>query len=118
MSIDLKAAFEDITALVLKGKALEAFEKYYADDVVMQENESLPTVGKAANRQREQEFFSKVLEFRGAEVKSVAFANDMIFSEWQLDYTHQDWGKRTYHQVSVQRWKDDRVIHERFYYGS
>ncbi|NJO40944.1 MAG: nuclear transport factor 2 family protein [Cyanobacteria bacterium RU_5_0] len=118
MSIDLKLAFEEIKDLVLQGKALEAFEKYYADEVVMQENENPPTVGKDANRQREQEFFSKLVEFRGAEVKSVAFGEDVILSEWWLDYTHQDWGNRSYHQVSVQRWKDDQVVHERFYYGS
>jgi hypothetical protein len=38
MSTDLKTAFEDIKALVMNGKAMEAFEKYYGDDVVMQEN--------------------------------------------------------------------------------
>ena len=74
-------------------------------------------MGKDANRQREQAFFSKLVEFRGAAVKSVAFGENVIFSEWWLDYTHQDWGERTYHQVSVQRWKDDKVVHERFYYG-
>jgi hypothetical protein len=43
---DLKANFEDIKTLVLQGKAMEAFEKYYGDDVVMQENETPATVGK------------------------------------------------------------------------
>ncbi|HEY9623441.1 MAG TPA: SnoaL-like domain-containing protein [Crinalium sp.] len=116
--IDLKTAFEDIKQLVLQGEALKAIEKYYGDDVVMQENESPATVGKTANLQREQEFFSKVTEFRGAELKQVAFGENVIFSEWFLDYTHADWGKRTYHQVSVQQWKDGKVIHERFYYGA
>jgi ketosteroid isomerase-like protein len=116
--VDLKAAFEDIKQLVLQGQALEAIEKYYADDVVMQENETPATVGKAANLEREKEFFSKVVEFRGAEVKNVAFGDNVIFSEWLLDYTHADWGKRTYHQVSVQQWKDGKVVHERFYYGA
>ena len=115
---DLKANFEDIKTLVLQGKALEAFEKYYADDVAMQENDNPATIGKDANRQREQEFFSKVVEFRGATVKNVAFGEDVIISEWFLDYTHADWGQRTYDQVSVQTWKDGKVIHERFYYAS
>jgi ketosteroid isomerase-like protein len=115
---DLRAAFEDIKNLVLQGKATEAFEKYYADDVVMQENENPPTVGKEANRQRELEFFSKLIEFRSAEVKAVAFGDDVIISEWFLDYSHADYGKRTYNQVAVQRWKDGKVVHERFYYGS
>jgi ketosteroid isomerase-like protein len=118
MSTDLKAAFEDIKNQVLQGKAMEVFEQYYADDVVMQENANPPTVGKVANRQRELEFFSKLTDFRGAEVKSVAYGDDVIISEWFLDYTHADWGERTYDQVSVQKWKDGKVVSERFYYAS
>lgn len=117
MATDLKAAFEEIKTLVFQGKAMEAFEKYYAEDVVMQENEAPATVGKAANRERELDFFAKVTEFRGLELKTVAFGEDVIIAEWSADYTHQDWGQRKYDQVSVQRWQDGKVIHERFYYG-
>ena len=52
---------DDLNDLVLQGKALEAFEKYYHDEVIMQENESSPTIGKEANRQREKEFFSSMV---------------------------------------------------------
>jgi hypothetical protein len=115
---DLRANFEDIKNLVLQGKAMEAFEKYYGDEVVMQENEQPATVGKEANRARELDFFAKVTEFRGAELKTVAYGEDVIISEWFFDYTHAEWGKVTHDQVSVQRWKDGKVIHERFYYAS
>jgi len=113
---ELQANFEEIKALVLQGKAMEAFEKFYGDDVMMQENETPATVGKAANRDRELDFFSKLTEFRGADVKAVAYGEDVIISEWFLDYTHSEWGKVTHDQVSVQRWKDGKVVHERFYY--
>lgn len=118
MSTDLKVAFEDIKNLVLQGKAMDAFEKYYAEDVVMQENGNPPTVGKEANRQRELDFFSKLSEFRGAEVKNVAYGDNLILSEWFLDYTHTEWGKRTYNQTCVQVWKDGKIVEERYYYGS
>lgn len=118
VDFDLKAAFEDIKDLVFQGKAMEAFEKYYGDDVVMQENETPATVGKDANRERELDFFSKVTEFRGIQLKQVAFGDNVIISEWALDYTHAEWGDRTYDQVSVQVWKDGKVVHERFYYGA
>lgn len=117
-SPDLRAAFEEIKTLVLNGQAMEAFENYYGDDVIMQENDHPPTVGKDANRQRELEFFSKITEFRGLELKSVAFGDDVIISEWFADYTHADWGKRTYQQVAVQKWQNGKVVHERFYYAS
>lgn len=114
---DLKANFADIKNLVLQGKAMEAFEKYYGDDVIMQENEAPATVGKAANRARELDFFSKVTEFRAVDVKAVAYSDDLIISEWFVDYTHAEWGKVTHNQVSVQRWKDGKVVQERFYYA-
>jgi hypothetical protein len=114
---DLRANFEDIKTLVLQGKAMEAFDKYYGDDVVMQENEMPATTGKAANRSRELEFFAKVTEFRGMELKAVAYGDDLIIAEWFVDYTHAEWGKVTHDQVSVQLWRDGKVVHERFYYA-
>lgn len=115
---DLKANFEDIQTLISQGKAMDVFEKYYSDDVVMQENETPATEGKSANRDRELDFFSKVTEFRAANLKAVAYGEDVIISEWFVDYTHSEWGNVTHDQVSVQRWKDGKVIHERFYYAS
>ncbi len=115
--MELKESVNDLNSMILQGNALEAFEKYYAEDVVMQENDLPPTVGKEANREREKEFFSKVVEFRGAEVKAVAIGDGITMVEWFFDYTHEDWGRRTYHQVAVQRWKDGKIVHERFYYG-
>jgi ketosteroid isomerase-like protein len=104
--------------MILEGRALEAFEKYYAEDVSMQENELPPTIGKAGNREREKEFFSNLVELRGADVKAVAVGDDVTMVEWFFDYTHKEWGRRTYHQVAVQRWKDGKIVHERFYYAS
>ena len=45
-----KAAVEDLIAKVVGGNALGAFDRYYADNVTMQENEQPPRVGKAACR--------------------------------------------------------------------
>jgi ketosteroid isomerase-like protein len=59
-----KAAVEDLIAKVVGGKALEAFDRYYADDVTMQENEQPPRVGKAACRAFEEDFLSKIKAVR------------------------------------------------------
>jgi hypothetical protein len=48
---------KDLNRKVLTGSALAAFEQYYDDAVVMQENNDAPCAGKKANRRREQEFF-------------------------------------------------------------
>lgn len=114
----LLGKIDDLNDLVLQGKALEAFEKYYHDDVIMQENDGAPTIGKSANRQREIEFFSAITEFRSAKPLKVTVGENISMVQWQYDYTHKDWGVRNYNQVSVQEWKDGKIIREQFFYGN
>lgn len=118
MTQDTFKKLEDIQHLVMQGKSLEAFEKYYDDDVLMQENFNPPTVGKSANREREKEFYSKVTDFRLAEVHGVGVGKDISFVKWHYDYTHSEWGVRNYTQVAVQQWKDGKIIHEQFFYSN
>ena len=114
----LSEKIDDLNDLVLQGKSLEAFEKYYHDDVIMQENENLPTVGKKANLQREQEFYSSVTEFRSAKPLKITVGENISMVQWHYDYTHKDWGIRNYTQVSVQEWQDGKIIREQFFYGN
>ncbi|GJM29400.1 MAG: hypothetical protein DHS20C17_20350 [Cyclobacteriaceae bacterium] len=107
---------KDLNKLVVEGKAMEAFEKYYHDDVVMQENEDQPTKGKSANRQREQEFFDSITEFRSSIPLRITVGEGTSMVEWHYDFTHKDWGERNYQQVSVQQWQDGKIINEKFYY--
>ena len=51
----------ELVQLVEAGKFLEAFEEFYAEDVVMQENGQAPYVGKAAARAKEEAFVSAIL---------------------------------------------------------
>jgi len=115
---DIKEKLTELNELVLAGKALEAFDKFYHNDVQMQENENLPTIGKEANLAREKEFYSKVTEFRGAEVRGVTIAEELSAVIWHYDYTHKEWGKRNYTQVSVQHWKEGLIVREQFFYGN
>lgn len=114
----LAEKINDLNDLILQGKILEGFEKYYHPDVVMQENESEPTIGKTLNRQREEAFLNAVTEFRSARVLKTTIGDQVTMVEWQFDYTHKEWGVRNYTQVSVQEWRDGLIIHEKFYYNS
>ena len=116
--MDIKSMVTELNEMVLQGKAMEAFEKFYADDVVMQENNNPPTVGKDANRKREEDFFGSITEFRGANVVDVAVNEDTAFIKWHFDYTHKDWGVRKYDQIAVQKRKNGKIVNETFYYGA
>ncbi|SNS78205.1 SnoaL-like domain-containing protein [Ekhidna lutea] len=115
---NLQEKINDLNDLVLQGKALDAFEKYYADDVVMQENEAAPTLGKSANRKREIEFLNNITDFRSAIPAKITVGENTTMVEWHYDYTHKEWGVRKYSQISVQEWENEKIIREKFYYNT
>lgn len=114
----IESSLNDLNGLVQSGRLMDAFEKYYHEDVVMRENENAPVVGKDANRRREIQFLDNILEFRGASVDRMGIGADTSFVVWTYDYTHKEWGVRKYTQVSVQSWKEGKIIQEQFFYGA
>jgi len=112
----IEAALKELNTLVMEGKLIDAFDKFYHEEVAMQENEQAPTVSKETNRRRELEFLDNITEFRRAAVKGMAIGDDISYVTWTYDYTHKEWGVRQYTQVSVQQWKDGKIIHEQFIY--
>lgn len=107
---------QKVNEAILTGKAMEAFEAYYADDVVMQENTDEPRVGKEANRKAEIEFFSSIETFHEGKLLSSAVNGDVTFGEWFMDITFKNGPRAKMSQVAVRRWKDGKIAHERFYY--
>jgi hypothetical protein len=101
---------------IFSGRALEAFDELYDDDVVMQENTDAEHRGKAFNRKREQEFFGTIEEFHGGQVLGSGHGGDVSFSESEMDVTLKGVGRITMVQVAVRRWKNGKIVHERFYH--
>ncbi|MBN8675386.1 MAG: hypothetical protein J0L56_14745 [Chitinophagales bacterium] len=114
--IEIENSLRELNKSIMTGNMMDGFEKFYHENVTMQENELPPTVGKEANRKRELQFLADVTAFRKAEMKGMGIGDDISFVAWEFDYTHKDWGVRNYPQVSVQHWKDGKIIHEQFIY--
>ncbi len=110
---------KDIYDMLANGKMLEAFDKYYHNDVEMVEATGETRKGKAANRKFQEEFLGMIKEIHGSGVKSVASnekeAKTMVES-W-MDITFNDGRRQMMEEVAVQKWKGDQIIHERFYYN-
>ena len=115
---DLATLDAELNQTILSGQILEAFEKFFAEDCVMQENTAEPTVGKAANRQRELDFLGAVEQVHGVELGATAVGDGVTFSEWTFDMTMKGGTRKKLTQVAVRRWRDGQVVHERFYYDS
>jgi len=114
--MDVKSNVEELNKMILEGQIMEAFEKFYAEDVVMIEPGEEPHMGKDVNRQREEKFMSMIKQFHGGEVKAVAVEGDKAFVEWMMDVEFQDGNRVKMEQVAVQTWRDGKIVEERFYY--
>jgi hypothetical protein len=101
---------------ILAGKAMEAFEELYDDNVVMQENMEPEFRGKDFNRKREQEFFASVEAWHSGKVLGSAVNGDLSFSEWEMELSIKGVGRVQLAQVAVRRWKNGKIVHERFYH--
>jgi hypothetical protein len=108
----------EIDNAILNGTAMDAFEKFYADDVKMQEASGEPTVGKDANRQRELDFFNSVEAFHGAQIRAKGYDDEKQTSlaEWMYDVTFKGGQRVKMEQVATRHWKDGKVVFERFFY--
>jgi hypothetical protein len=113
---DLRTLDIELNQLILGGKVFEALERFYDKDIVMQENNDEPCRGLATNIEREKQFFTLVEAYHGSKVTAHAVGDDTTFSEWENDVTFKGAPRATTHQVSVRRWKNGKIVHERFYH--
>ena len=103
--------------MIGQGQLLEAFDKYYAENVVMTEPTGTRN-GKTACRDYEVQFLNNIQEFHNMTVDAIASdeENGVVFVETGLDVTFKDGNRVKMEQVSVQKWEGDQIAHERFYY--
>lgn len=118
LATDIRPAVNELVALVTAGQILPAFEKFYAEDVVMQENLKEPMVGKAANRAREEQFVSYVKEVHENRAAAVAVDGNHVFINWVLDFTGVDGSRIRYDQIAHQVWENGLIVRERFIYDT
>ena len=112
-----KEKAQDIYNMLGQGQLLDAFDKYYHENVVMTEPRGTRE-GKANCRSYEEQFLGMVQEFHNLEVRNIGSdeANGTSFVESMMDITFKDGNRVQMEQVAVQKWEGDQIIHERFYY--
>ena len=108
----------DLYNLINTGKLMDGFEKYYHNDVLMQEISDEPRVSKETNRQHEINFLGMIKEFHGAGVEGITSNEETsktMVESW-MDVTFQDGSRVKIEQVAVQTWQDGLIIKEIFYH--
>ncbi|MBX3301439.1 MAG: hypothetical protein KF693_04425 [Nitrospira sp.] len=115
---NLQQRLNDLFGSIRQGKIIEAMNELYDKGTVMQDNANPPTVGLAANIEREKQFMSGVKEWKGFNVTASAVGADVTFYECTLDFIETNGQAVHMEQVSVAKWRNGKIIHERFYYDT
>ncbi|GAB2592336.1 SnoaL-like domain-containing protein [Spirosoma areae] len=110
----ISAALDDLIAMMAAGKPLEAFEKFYHDDVEKTDLDGIMHTGKAANKQVGIELLSKVKTVRDFTAVGKVVKGNRSFLVWSLDFDHADNGPVTVTEVAIQDWHDGKIIKERY----
>ncbi len=108
----------DLYNLINTGKLMDGFEKYYHEDVEMQEAGDEPRKGKATNREYELKFLQSIEEFHGAGVGAITSNEEQkttMVESW-MEVTMTGMGRFKMEQVAVQHWDGDFIVREKFYH--
>ena len=115
--MSIKPQVLDLIRLVEDGRMLEAITTYYDENMAMQENTLPPVVGFARNYEREAAFYGSLLALKFTLV-SVIVEGDRAVLNWVFDYTTAGGKRYRMDEISVQTWRNGKIVHERFIYDT
>ena len=120
MSQSLQTLHEQVIEYLKQGKFAAGIEDLYAEDATAQENTKPPTVGRAKMVENERKFLTKVTAYHGIEILATAIddqggGNGVVFYEAIMQWDQSDKGHVSVNQVVVERWKNGKIAHIRFY---
>ncbi len=81
-----------LNELIIAGKTTEAFEGFYAADVVAQENDEPERVGREPWMRGRLEMEKSIKKYH-AEVLAHAANGDVSFSEWCMTWRSKGWAR-------------------------
>lgn len=111
----IKEAVNELNALVSLFRFAEALEKVYSKIVICYENETL-TADKLENHLSNGKKYLDSISNNKAILKNSIISGNLSVSHWHYVFDHTQWGHWDCEQITVQRWKEGKIIEERHYY--
>lgn len=110
----ISAALDELVSIVSEGKPMDAFEKFYHDDLEKTDLDGILVKGKDKNRAIGWELLSKVSNVWDFSRVGQVIKDNRSFLVWSLDFDHVENGPVKIVQVAIQDWEDGKIIRERF----
>lgn len=108
-------AVRQLSLLIQQLRFDEALSLFYSDDIVAVENEELPVTGFEYYKIASKLFIDNITDY-SAELKNVIIEGNITVAVWHYKFQHKLWGNWDKVQVSVQRWENGKIVHERHHY--
>ncbi|MGB5242798.1 MAG: SnoaL-like domain-containing protein [Lutimonas sp.] len=107
----------DLNDMIIQGRVLEAFDRFYHDEVCIEVNANELIEGKKKNRTYKEQFLNGILEWHSANPLKVSIGEGITMVEWLYDYTDKLKSNKRIMHVAVQEWQDGKIIKEKLYYN-
>lgn len=115
----LKDSVAELHQLIIDNKTVEAIKRFYAPAVIIQENDGPCRIGKQVNLKNEQENLKKIKTVTSQLLNfAINEQTGIVMSEWKYLIIYLDGKKFLLEEISVQKWENDQIVFERFYYES
>jgi ketosteroid isomerase-like protein len=103
-------------ATVVAGEYVQAIENFYASDASMQENQTPPRAGRDVLAAHERTALTRVQSIRTTLAEVLVNENDRVVIHWIFEITDSAGKMRMLDELTVQTWRDEKIIREQFYY--
>ena len=109
-------SLERFVAMVEANEHAAAAEAFYADDVVIQENQQPPRYGRAAQVAMEVGVQQRALAIRSQCVRPIVVQGDHVVIHWRFEFDWKDGSRTQMEELAWQRWQGDLIAEETFFY--
>lgn len=112
-----ETTFLSLAKMIINGQTIKALETYYHRNVIVKEADGTVRMGREANIANEEKNLQSVTDVK-AELLGYAVntSTGLVFSKWQYVFTNREGKSFLLLETSVQEWKENLIVNERFYY--
>jgi hypothetical protein len=105
-----------LIAAVKSGDYVGAIRDFYHEDATMHENQKPPRVGRDALIANEERAMAKTKSIRALKLEAFHGGGDSVAIHSVYEIVEADGRRWTLDEMSIQRWRGDRIAEEFFFY--
>jgi hypothetical protein len=113
-----RARVVEFVDAVVTGNHVEVIRTFYHSEASMQENLSEPRRGRDQLIAHEEASLARIKSIATHPPQHLLIDGDIVVIEWVFDITDLRGAVRRLNEITVQRWKSNLILEERFFYDS